>query len=71
MALIALEDDTCKGCGQPISDSQNPDLEEAWAAEVIRCHACAAATRRANQFQKDGDMAGAHIHVHPRRERRG
>lgn len=67
LALIAVEDDTCRGCGQPLSTSTAPEAEDAWVAEVIRCHACTAAGQRTNQFQQDGgDQHGAHVHVHPR-----
>jgi hypothetical protein len=69
LALLAVEDEACRGCGQPLDQSTDPALEEAWTAEVIRCHACAAAGRHAEQFQKaGGEPHGANVHVHRRKE---
>ncbi|MFJ2863678.1 hypothetical protein [Kitasatospora sp. NPDC087314] len=68
LALLTVEEDTCRGCGQPLTESTDADAENAWTAEVIRCHACTTAHQRSTQFQKDGgDLGGAHIHVRHRR----
>jgi hypothetical protein len=67
LALQAVEDDTCRGCGQPLSEATAPESEFAWVAEVVRCHACTAAGQRTAMFQQDGgDPHGAHVHVHHR-----
>lgn len=66
-----MEEETCKGCGQSLADSMNPSLEDAWQAEVLRCHACTTAAHKAEAFAKNGDPAGAHIHVHRRKGSRG
>jgi len=67
LALLQVEDEVCKGCGQLLSESTDPELEEAWAAEVLRCHACTAAGHRAEAFQRaGGDQHGANVHVHRR-----
>lgn len=40
-ALLALEAETCPGCGQPISESTHPDAEDGYEVDLpIRCHAC-------------------------------
>lgn len=64
LALLELEADTCSGCGQSISESMDPDREDAWRAEVLRCHACTAAARHVESWQKQGgDQRGAHVRV--------
>lgn len=65
MALLLVEEETCRGCGNPLSESTSPDLEFQWTPEVLRCHACAAGSRHAEQWQKaGGDQHGLNIHVH-------
>jgi hypothetical protein len=72
LALLEVEAEVCRGCGQPLAESTDPALEEAWTAEVIRCHACATGGRKAEAFQKSGgDAHGANVHVHRREARRG
>lgn len=67
LALLAVEDEVCRGCGQPVADSTDPALEEMWRAEVIRCHACATAGREAAAFQHDSaDQHGINVRVHRR-----
>ncbi|MFD5081856.1 hypothetical protein ACFWOG_04340 [Kitasatospora sp. NPDC058406] len=71
LALLQVEDETCRGCGQPLGESTSPELEEGWTAEVIRCHACTTAAYTTRAFQKDGDSDGVHVHVHRKEGRRG
>lgn len=67
LALLQVEAETCAGCGQPLGETTDPALEEAWRAEVIRCHACATASRQAEAFQTGGGSPhGAHVTVHRR-----
>lgn len=64
LALLQVEAELCRGCGQPIGESTDPALEELWRAEVIRCHACATAGRHIESWQKEGgDAHGANVHV--------
>ena len=43
LALRIHEDMTCSGCGQPMSDSMDPDLADWWSTmDAVRCHACTA-----------------------------
>ncbi|MFD0405023.1 hypothetical protein [Kitasatospora sp. NPDC127116] len=65
LALLAVEDETCRGCGQPIGEATSPDTEGRWEAELIRCHPCTTASTTTTRFQQDGgDPAGVHVHVH-------
>lgn len=64
LALLKVEAESCRGCGQPLGDSTAPELEEAWRAEVIKCHACATAGHHLESWQKQGgDTHGASVHV--------
>ncbi|MFF2954337.1 hypothetical protein ACFVVU_23705 [Kitasatospora sp. NPDC057965] len=72
LALLQVDDETCRGCGQPLAESTSPELEEGWVAEVIRCHACTTAAQTSNRFQQGGgDSSGVHVHVHRREDHRG
>lgn len=63
-ALLDLEADTCTGCGQSLTESMDPEREELWKAEVVRCHACGTAARHVEGWQKGGgDARGAHVRV--------
>lgn len=43
LALTAYEDLTCSGCGQPITESMDPDLADFWTTmPPAQCHACVA-----------------------------
>lgn len=55
----------CGGCGLPRHETMDPALETAWAAEVWRCHACAARDRTAKRMGQDehADTAGMMISV--------
>lgn len=64
MALLSVEAEVCKGCGQPLYESTDQALEEGWQAEVIKCHACAIAGRHMESWQHaGGDPHGANVHV--------
>jgi hypothetical protein len=49
MALLAYEAELCE-CGQPRSESMNPDSEGAYVAEPLACHACRAIARSGEPF---------------------
>lgn len=69
LALLQVEAETCTGCRQPLTESMDPALEEAWRAEVVLCHACATAGRTAEHYrQHGGDAHGANVRVHRRKE---
>lgn len=65
MALIAIEDDTCQGCGEPLSESMspdhNPDTGSARYESGLpsRCHACTAIAERAKGYQDEKTHPGA------------
>ena len=50
LALTVFEADQ-HHCGQPASESFDPDNEDAYVASGARCHACAAAARKAATFK--------------------
>ncbi len=54
MALTQIEADECPGCGWPREVSMDPANEFAFAAEPVRCHACATRERAAKQDAGDG-----------------
>jgi hypothetical protein len=55
----------CSGCGNPLDECTNPDLEEAYEATSVRCFACAARATEARKFQgPEGSAAGLLIAVH-------
>ena len=45
LALLALESEACDGCGHPVSESMDPTNQFGYHAELLRCHACAAADK--------------------------
>lgn len=54
----------CQGCGHPVGESTDPALEEAWQAEIVRCHACSAASRKADGWHEaGGDSHGINVRV--------
>lgn len=64
LALAVVEAESCSGCGQPLAQTLDPELEEAWRAEVVRCHACAAAATHVEGWQSSGgDTRGAQVRV--------
>ena len=67
VALAEIEAERCSGCGHPVTDTMDPDLEFEWEAEALRCHSCAARDRAA---EKAGDM-GAGVRWLTTRRRRG
>lgn len=58
IALIAEEAEKCPGCGGQLTETTDPEHEEHWHAEAMRCHRCAAQQREMRAFQKEGDPTG-------------
>lgn len=49
--LIDLEADACSGCGQPLSESLNPESAGTYEAQLpARCHACDALYHRQKEY---------------------
>ncbi|MFE6866007.1 hypothetical protein ACFVFS_05585 [Kitasatospora sp. NPDC057692] len=64
LALLAVEAETCSGCGHPLADTLDVDLEDHWRAEVLRCHACATGARHVDGWRDaGGDTRGAQVRV--------
>lgn len=49
----------CSGCGQPMSETLDPELEGAYEATAVVCHGCAA--RETEQQRVEGK--GVHVAV--------
>lgn len=50
-ALQEYEDGLCSGCGHSMQDTFNAALQHKWLAEnPVRCHACTARSRKAEQY---------------------
>ena len=45
LALLALESETCDGCGHPVAESMASENQYGYRAELVRCHACAVAAK--------------------------
>jgi hypothetical protein len=54
----------CAGCGLPREETFDPERANAYDAEAIACHACAARDRAARDFnQKNGDTSGVYWRI--------
>jgi hypothetical protein len=64
LALLDVEADACPDCGQRWSEATALDGEDAYKADLVKCHACAISAKavRAHQDGK-GDTDGLHVHV--------
>lgn len=52
IALLQVEADTCRGCGEPLSESTHPDAEDGYAVDLpTRCHACTALDQARAPYQ--------------------
>jgi hypothetical protein len=55
----------CSGCGFPLEETTAVGREDAYEAEMIACHACAAAERAERVYREgNGDMAGIRRRVY-------
>lgn len=54
---------TCSGCGFPLEETTAVGRDDAYDAELIACHACAAADRALNAFRQapNADTAGLRV----------
>ncbi len=67
MALMDVEADTCKDCGQPWGEATAQENEFTYKADLIRCHACTTATKAVSQYQNQGgDGRGLHVSIKKR-----
>ncbi len=58
VALTAIEQVTCNGCGQDRRESLDPSSEGTYRAEAVRCFACATRERAAEKFDDGSSAAG-------------
>ena len=53
LALATYEADLCQGCGQPMTESMDPENERGYVAPPPhRCHACTAVAARAEEYRE-------------------
>jgi hypothetical protein len=59
------QDTLCSGCGFPIAECFHPDMEEAYTAAGLTCHACSTRERAAKERAKhpNADLAGVFFTV--------
>ena len=57
LALLALEASECPGCGEPREVSMALESDGAYAAEVVKCHACAAMAQESRAYVRDNEHA--------------
>jgi ribosomal protein L37E len=56
---------TCRGCGFPLDETTRIGADDAYDAEIVACHACAAGDRTERSYREDkGDMAGARRRIY-------
>lgn len=64
-----MEADTCPGCGQPLSESTDPDHEGGYEVPLpTRCHACTALHVHQDKYVES--KPGLMFEVHPKRRGR-
>jgi hypothetical protein len=64
-----VEADTCPGCGQPLSESTDPDREGGYEVPLpTRCHACTALHTHQDKYAES--KPGLMFEVHPKRRGR-
>lgn len=64
LALLEAEAGVCRECGMVLAESTDGGHEYAYDAQVVACHGCKAAARRAKAVEGGGvDMTGAHMSV--------
>lgn len=52
MAYLELESEECSGCSLPMSETLDPANERKYQATAYICHACAARTMHAQDFNE-------------------
>lgn len=64
LALLEAEAGVCRECGMVLAESTDGSHEYHYDAQVVACHGCKAAARRAKAVEGGGvDMTGAHMSV--------
>lgn len=52
IALLSVEADTCRDCGEPRSESTDPEAEDGYHADLpTRCHACTELNRVRDKYE--------------------
>ena len=64
LALLEVEADCCPECRQPWDEATDPANEEAYRADLIRCHACTTSAQAVRAYQDKGGRAeGLHVRL--------
>jgi len=58
IALLEYEADICSGCGQPRSESMDPENEFRYRPTVLRCHACKTVADAADNLSEQKTKTG-------------
>lgn len=63
------DDAICPGCGRPVTETFDPELQGAYEAHVITCHACAAREKavKADEAKNPGVRIGVDLRPEARR----
>jgi len=51
VALVSEENETCAGCGHPLSECTDPRNEFGYDGTAWRCHACTAKDKAAERYR--------------------
>jgi hypothetical protein len=68
LALAEVEAGTCRDCGHALAETTSAGSEDAYDAEVTKCHGCVGAAKRVAAFMADGGKSeGLQVRVTRRR----
>jgi hypothetical protein len=65
LAYLREKAQLCPGCGQPRENTMDPEAEGQWRSRALRCHACTAKARAAEQFAQAKAPSGLYFTVEP------
>jgi len=70
LALEAWRLSHCPGCGLPLDECTDIEMDGGYTTRNIRCHGCAEIARASNKF-KDDDAPSSMRYVVVKKQRRG
>lgn len=66
LALLAYEAGLCHGCGHPLAETTDPNAEETYQGDLVRCHRCTAAEQVAEQYRENPQPGSLRYSARPR-----
>jgi len=57
------EADACPGCGGSLAETTDPDNEDRWTGQVVRCHRCKARSTASHQLGQDVDRSSLLVYT--------